>query len=187
MRGFVDESSRDGPGGLCYVTAAAVAVENEAEARRVLKKLRRPGAVSVHWHDDRAHARRVELLEALADLDLQAFATYRHLVPPRRQERARRQCLAALADDLATEGVTDMVIESRQPAQDRQDRSLMLGIQQAGRAPGLSYGHVMKPDEPLLWAADIITGVLSMHLVGVDSRYFTMMSGSLLHIRALEP
>jgi hypothetical protein len=44
-----------------------------------------------------------------------------------------------------------------------------------------------KPDEPLLWAADVIAGVLSMHLAGTDSRYFAMLTGSLLHIRALEP
>jgi hypothetical protein len=109
--------------------------------------------------------------------------TYQHPVTPKRQERARRLCLGALADDLVTEGVDDMVIESRQRTQDKADRLLMYRLQQSGRALGLSYSHVNKRAEPLLWAADAIAGAVSMHVAGFDSRYYTNLRTSLLRIR----
>jgi hypothetical protein len=186
MIAYLDESSRQGPNGLCYVVAAAVVAEDEDRARDRLLKLRQPGQRFLHWHDEQRD-RRTTVIEGVSETGVLVLVTVCHPVGNRRQERARQRCLVALAADLASEGVSKLVIESRQPRRDRRDRSTLLGAQQSGIARELVYRHTDKCSEPLLWAADAIAGAVSLHYAGRDSTYFTMLDTDLLRVRRLSP
>lgn len=182
MIAYLDESARQGPFGLAHVLAAAVIIDDPDAARDEMSKLRRPRQRAVHWHDESA-SRRLVLIRAVCGLGIQAFATTAHPVASSRLERARQRCLVAITEDLAGEGVDELVIESRDVALDYRDRRSLAGAQRAGIAAGVPYGHTMKRSEPLLWAADVIAGAVSMHVAGVDSTYFVELNASLLHIR----
>lgn len=140
MRAFVDESSRPTEARYCYVVAAAVTIDDPEPVREVMRKPRAPRMPILHWHDEDVR-RRQEIVGRLAELEVHAFAASCHPVAPKRQEGARARLLASLADHLGREGVDDMVIEARQEAGNRRDRSTLLGAKKAGVAPNIGLSR----------------------------------------------
>jgi len=190
MRGvdaFIDESSRETPGGLCYVIAAAVTIDNHPLVRATMERLCGSNRPFLHWHTEDTRRRHQIVEQLTAAVDVHAFVAACHPVGAKRQERARARLLTTLAADLAHEGVDHMVIEARQEPQNQKDRSTLLAAKQAGIAAAMTYSHVGKRMEPLLWVADVIAGAVSLHLTGDDSSYFTQLQPSLLVVRQIEP
>ena len=188
MIAFIDESVRAGSGRLLYVAAAGAVLQADLDrARDELRRLLLPRQPYLHWNSEKA-ARRVAVLDRLTGLEVMAFACSYYPVGTRRQEPARATCLTALVGDLKAEGISELVIETRGEVPDRRDRRTLLHAREVGIASGdLSYRHVGKLEEPLLWAADAIAGAVALHLTGEDSRYFKQLQTSLLVIRRLGP
>ncbi len=186
MEAFLDESSRLTGSSYCYVIAAAVTIDDHVQVREAMRELRAPRSQVVHWHDENA-ARRREIVGRLAELDVHAFVHSCHPVAPKAQERVRARLLVAMTDDLAKEGVDHMVIEARKASLDKKDRATMAATKRSGIGRAMRYSHVAKQDEPLLWVADVIAGVVSLHVAGDDSSYFAQLRTSLLVLRQIEP
>jgi len=121
MAAYADESVRRGPEGLYYVIGAAVVItDDEDEARDLVRKLLLPGQQFIHWRDE-SNKRRAKIVSALSELDLFVIASYCYPIAQSREESARQRCLEGLAGALHTEGINEVVIEGRDPIQDRND------------------------------------------------------------------
>lgn len=161
MLAAADESMRQVNGGV-YVIAAGVLVKERAdEIRTELRALLRPRQERFHWRNE-GEAERLAMLKRIVELELFAYA-YIHRPPtPRRQDRARAQCLKGLLWDLHQDHIGELVIETRQRRNDRKDRILILQAQEAGIAsPDLRYRHARPKEEPLLWLPDAVAGAVS--------------------------
>lgn len=156
---FVDESIRTTEG--VYVLAAAILEEPGCEdARDRVAGLSQRG-LPFHWRLELGPRRlaAVELVTGLASLHVVVIGAP---VNPRRQERARRQCMEALLFHLQAAGVSRVWLETRNPAADRRDIEAV----RAARARqivqyGLLVDHARPSEEPLLWLADIVAGAVS--------------------------
>ena len=188
MIAFVDESVRSGSGKLLYVVAAGAVLQADGDrARDELRKLLLPRQPYLHWNSEKP-VRRLAVLDRLTGLGAMVFACSYYPVGTRHQESARATCLTALVGDLKAAGISELVIETRSEVPDRRDRRTLLDARHAGiAADSLTYRHVGKLEEPLLWAADAIAGAVALHLTGEDSRYFEQLQTSLLVVRRLGP
>lgn len=91
-------------------------------------------------------------------------------IDPRRQERARRKCLERLLWELTELGTRDVLLESRQERRDVHDRKAIAAAQQRGAIPAdLRYSFGRPDQEPLLWLADAVAGVVSAARAGPPS------------------
>jgi hypothetical protein len=183
---YVDESIREGDSGLYYVVAAAVVLRSDVTwARNEMRKLLHAGEPYLHWHQIADVGRRREILARLAEVQLGAFAVVYYPAARRRQEEARRRALLGLMSDLTVvEGVKEIVLESRRPRLDRNDRITVREGRQSRHLPNdLTYSHVLKSQEPLLWAADVIAGVIGAHLVRRPDSLYDELRPALLRVR----
>lgn len=156
---YVDESLHRTDGGV-YVVAAAVVVDRLHDPVRDALSRVTPRGRRFHWRTEQDAERRA-MLALLAELPAGSLRAYVAApCPPRRAERCRRKCLEQLlVDDPATRS---LVIESREPHNDAKDRSFIAAMIRAGACPaGLEYRHSRPHDEPLLWLADAVAGIVS--------------------------
>ncbi|WP_325048080.1 DUF3800 domain-containing protein [Jiangella anatolica] len=160
MVAYVDESIRIRDG--VYVMAACALEDGSAAAARdAMRELEpRPGH-RLHWHD-RMPADRLVAVRTVAQLPALHLVTIGVTLDPRRQERARRQCMEALLFHLQDAGVSRVWLETRNAAADRRDIEAV----RAARARqiiqyGLLVDHARPSEEPLLWLADIVAGAVS--------------------------
>lgn len=186
MIAFADESVRRGSSGLSYVVAAAVVVPTELDdARRVLRSLA-GRATRFHWRTER-EPRRIAMLERLSELGISTYARWHSPTAPRRQERSRAACLAALAGDLARADVDQLVIEAREEHLNRRDMATLVGAKVAGIIPDrFRYGFTRGGEEPLLWAADALAGAVGGWIVGEAETYLAHLRPADLHIQRVE-
>lgn len=156
---YVDESIRTTDG--VYVLAAVILEEPDCDdARARVTGLSQRG-LPFHWRLELAPRRQtaVELIADLASLHLVVIGAP---VDPRRQERARRQCMESLLFHLQAAGVAQVWLEARNAAADRRDIEAV----RAARARqiiqyGLLVDHARPSEEPLLWLADVVAGAMS--------------------------
>jgi len=183
---FADESVRRGPSGLAYVVAAAVIVPGDAEeARQVLRALS-GRTVRFHWRTER-DSRRIAMLGHLSELGVSAFARWHSPTTGRRQERSRALCLAALAGDLTRAGIDELVLEAREEHLNRRDLVTLVGAKAAGVIPeGFRYRFAGSTEEPLLWAADALAGVVGGWVVGEADTYLAHLRPADMHIQRVE-
>lgn len=188
MIAFLDESIRAGQGGLRYVVAAGAVVQTDLDpARDAFRELLLPRQPYLHWNSEKP-VRRLAIVDRLTNFVAMALACSSYPIGAKRQEPARAACLTALVGDLKAKGISELVIETRGEVPDRRDRRTLLHARDVGIAPpDLSYRHVGKLEEPLLWVADAIAGAVALHLTGEDSRYFEQLQTSLLVVRRLGP
>lgn len=157
-----DESFHEHPERGVYVLAAAVLPDDDREhARQVLLRLRgRRRTPKLHFHEmDRAEQR--QAAKSLADLDGLHVVVLAAPVPPRRQERARAQCLTRLVTELHSYDVDTLYLEARAPELNTADVRTVAGARQSLLpAPSrfrVEHRHGAEAVE--LWAADIVAGV----------------------------
>lgn len=185
----IDESTRDtGNGLLCVVGAAVVLRSDEDEARRALQDLRLPGQRVLHWRTESTDRRRA-LLDAVVELGFVAFVAVSHPVPPRGQERARARNLKRLGHVLSRrEGIAEVVIESRSIHLDRRDAVTFQEARRHGTVDSaFHYEHAKKGEDPLLWAADIVTSAQAFDLTAAASPYWEPLSQIVLGIERVDP
>lgn len=178
---YVDESIRTDDG--VYVLAAVLVESSDAEAvRDAVHALEpRPGR-RFHWRDKEAFERR-DAAAVIARLPVLLDVVVGSPVNARRQERARRQCLETLLFELASAGVEEVWLETRNQVSDRRDLDVIGGFRSQGALPAaVRVGHAHPGEEPLLWAADIVAGAISA-AEGRETTYRRLMSGILTEHR----
>ena len=185
----IDESSRMTGNGIIYVVGASVVLRgDEAEAVEELRRLRLPGQEFLHWQTESVERRRI-LLQVVADLGFSAFVVTSHPVAPRRQERARARGLKRLAYVLSVEeGIDEVLIESRGRLPDRRDAVTFGDARRQGTvAPSFRFEHVGKRDDPLMWAADIVTSAQAYDLTVAERPYWEILQQVVLGISRVDP
>jgi len=161
MLAAADESYVQGERGVYAVAAVVLPSSRARQARKVAKELRLPGQQRLHRRDERQERQR-SITERIGQLDLKAYAAVTAPVSRRKQERARQECLHHLIVALSSEGVQELLIESRAARNDRHDRQTILAAQRMGAiSDRLVYGFPRAADEPLLWLADFVVGAIT--------------------------
>jgi hypothetical protein len=173
MIGFVDESMREGQGGL-YVVAAVVFATDLEDARRATRSVLLPRQVRFHWHQE-SEPQRLKMLEHLAGVATSAMAYACRPISLRQQERARALCLNRLLWDVRDIGVTELVFESRQQRNNQKDRRTIVHAVKSGIAsPTLRYRFERPKEEPLLWLPDAVAGAVATDLAAGGSYLETL-------------
>ena len=157
MRAYVDESE---PGGgldhTAHVMAAvAVSVLRHPAARQAVQDTTPPHSRKLHWYGALAE-QRLSWTELLAHAVTVVVIQYDGA--PARAERRRRRCIERLVWELDQRGVQHLILESRGPARDAGDASMLESLRARGLGRGLRYEHIRGDLEPLLALADIACG-----------------------------
>ena len=161
MRAYVDESGRNAAPGLYVLAGVVVATDQADEVRAVLRSGLRHKRHRFHWHEEE-HGDQEGMAKLVGSLDLVAVVVVATPVDPRRPERARRLCLTRLLWELEHRNARDVLLESRGPAQDRDDRQHIGNTQRAQQLkPGLAFGFGDPLVEPLLWLPDLVAGAVN--------------------------
>lgn len=145
---FADESHRKGQYLMC---ATAVSISDLPKTRRMLRDLRLRGQRRIHFANE-SDSRRKSILATLTHLDM-TNAIY--IAPGREQAAARRTILQKMVTDLRAQGVTRLVLDSRQ-GQDHKDRSTIHVLLQNDTESAFEYGHERSAHEPVLWVPDAV-------------------------------
>lgn len=168
---FLDESSprQDAQPGTYIVAAAILARKDQPSAREQMAKVKPRHLVKAHWRQQPDQRQRITLVAAVAALPATHLVVVRVGAPDVRVERRRRICLERMAYELGQLGVHEAVIESRGTADDARDLDLLQRLRRRHvLAAPLRFHHVVGPAEPLLWAPDIVCGVLNEARAGND-------------------
>jgi hypothetical protein len=168
LSAWIDESVLVGndqrPG--TYTLAAVIAGHAAIDGLRAdLQALTEQKVVRLHWVAESAKRRDV-IAETIAGLSIVAVVVAGSPVHRQKQERARRCCLERLLYELDQFGVSEAWLESRAPAQDKRDRSLVDSARRKGLlSQRLSIGFARPLQEPMLWLPDAVAGsVTAAHL-----------------------
>lgn len=166
LHAFVDESE---PGGgldhTTYVLAAVLLLHDALDdARRDVETARPPRMRKLHWYEALTTQR-------ISWLDLLRHAVevlvIRYDGAPAHPERRRRRCLERLVHALDARGVNELVLESRGPQLDRNDRKVFDAFRNRGLGRALRHRHRRGIDEPLLALADVVCGAHATSTTGV--------------------
>ncbi|MFJ4221037.1 DUF3800 domain-containing protein [Curtobacterium luteum] len=154
---YVDESE---PGGgldhTVYVLAAVVIAREQSDAARAAVRDATPRRMrKLHWYEA-LPAQRISWLDLLRHAVEIVIVRYEGAVA--RTERRRRRCLERLVWELEQRDVRTVVLESRGPARDRDDRSMFTALRDRGIGGRLRWTHARPSEEPLLALADIACG-----------------------------
>lgn len=171
---FVDESLRQSATGLSVVTAVVISPDDLAEAQYQLRGLLLRGQVRFHWRDE-SEPRREQMVRVLSGMTIAGICYLVRDCPARHLERARAISLTRMLWDLKRDAPTRLTIESRREL-DRRDTRTISAARKSGHYPErMKFDFLPPANEPLLWAADAIAGVVSAHAAGEDSRHFHAM------------
>ena len=145
---FADESLRKGQYLMC---ATSVPISEMQETRKALRRLRLSGQRRIHFTNE-SDSRRKSVLTTLASL--QASSSI-YTVSSRDQTAARKAILLKMVADLRTNGITRLVLDSRQ-VQDQKDRSSIHAILDRHPDWVFEYSHQPSAHEPILWIPDAV-------------------------------
>lgn len=161
-RAYVDESFREAELDGFYVLVAAMFEPARYDlVRQAMRELRgRRCTRKLHWNEMDDEQRRTATKKVV---DLGGF----HLVavgapvPSRRQGRARAKCLTELVIRLHEHGVEQLCVESRTPVLDARDVTTVRGARYVlPKGSAFRVDHMVGAQEELLWAADIVAGIV---------------------------
>ncbi|SES27020.1 hypothetical protein [Actinokineospora terrae] len=148
LHAFVDESRRNDQ----YLIAAAVIdPRNLRPLRKLLTGMLMPGQRELHFKKE-TPTRRKAIISQLAGAEAAVFVYISSC--KRGEERARRQSLAQLVDNLVDLQVSRLVLDSRE-VRDADDKLVIrrvLGERSADTA--LVYEHLDSTQDALMWIAD---------------------------------
>jgi hypothetical protein len=174
VRAYVDESVREAPSGHYLLAAMLVPDDRADEVREVLRASVRRGSWRFHWHDE-SPTRRAEMAVRVAALGLDAVVVCTEFTEPRGVERARARCLVRLLWELDERGVSDVVLERRQPGNDRDHRTIA-GMRRSGwAATDLLYEFSAPRQECLLWLPDVVAGATVPAVADGDASYLALL------------
>ncbi len=144
---FVDESKR---GGL-VVAAAVVAPTELAVMRSLLRGHLLKNQTHLHFTKERPD-RRGQIVTSLCATTVTIDIYEATGGDPR---KAREDCLRALIARLAVSGAHRLVIEQDDSLIRNDQAVLYSAVRQSGIEHTLTYAHLPKRSEPLLWIADV--------------------------------
>lgn len=150
-----------------YVMAAAMSeIESIDQVRAEMYSLLLKGQRKVHWHDESSD-RRLKLVDAIASMAVEGFVVVRVGGHGDRTERRRRKCLEVLLSEVSDFGCDQLVLESRGPADDKRDRTMMDSLKSSRRLTSpLHMSHQPGPEDPMLWIPDVLCGAVVEERVG---------------------
>jgi hypothetical protein len=168
-RAFVDESSVIHDSKQEYrICAVLVPFEKETELREAVKSFLSKGQMKFHWtQEDRR--RRQRFTDFISRLNLVCLVVTHSDDRRRNDERYRRKCFEHLYHELVTHDVSTLAIEARSKAQNLLDIEHIVGLRGRGLYSNLYLTHIAGKEEPLLWMADAILGVVNAAVVGDES------------------
>jgi hypothetical protein len=176
VKALMDESSPEASGGIFYIVTAVVTVTDEADTKAALEKVlvspgrRRP----FHWVDEGPTARD-GMIRCLVEVGATAHVAVHYPTARSGIEAARARCISDIVPRVLREGATELLIESRNATMDAGDRAVILDIlaelNLSGQVP---YGHGTK-QEPLLWLADAVCGVVGEYVQRREGGPFAML------------
>ncbi len=147
----------------------------ERSASEQAGTLGRRGQAKAHWRKD-GPERHDEVIAAIVKIGIHPIAVVRIGPAGEAPERRRRKCFEAFVYELELRGCDHLTLESRGPADDDRDRTMLDSLRTRGASKLLRLDHKPGPAEPLLWIADAICGAVTASRVG-ESRW----------LKALEP
>lgn len=158
----VDEASPAGRHGIYYVVTAAMLLD-PGQVTQALGEVIPPGRKRpFHWAVEGPHARG-RMMQLIEDLGVVAHVCVHYPTGRRGQEAARRSALQELVPAVVAEGAEELIIESRSAREDLRDRQSMIEALH-GSTSALRYRWATK-EEPLLWIADAVCGVVKEYLL----------------------
>lgn len=153
MHAFVDESIRSGSYRLTVVVAKP---SDLAELGRAIRMAVPKGGKRTHLSAE-SDSRRRQILGAFGRLSISAFVYVTDYRRGDSEEPARRRCLEAMLSDMGSMQVAIVVLDTRGPARDLEDRRTISKAIREGTAPqGLTFAHRGSRDEFLLGLPDAI-------------------------------
>lgn len=190
MLALIDESTIEDQRGLHYVIGAALVLSASDLEDSACNDLRdRLGGVvgerprPFRWKKEGIE-KRTRIFDVIVEADVFAIAA---VSPPGQrfhQRRNRSLCLVQLSVQLASEGVTQLVIESRRD-QDGDDTSSLLEAKKEGILPS-DFPEPLFRDksERLLWLPDAVAGAVREAEAGIDLRWMQQLTagGGLLGV-----
>lgn len=172
MRAAFDETFPELPGGIAYVVAATVVIADEATTTAALAQVlnaqgrKRP----FHWHGEGPTAKQ-RLVDCLIEVGAVAHVCVHYPTGRKRTEAARARGFREVIPLLITDGITELVIESR-AAQDVDDRAVILDTLNELGHPGAFAYHWRSKTESFLWFADGVCGAVRGFLLGNDDQTY---------------
>jgi hypothetical protein len=131
--------------------------------------------VRLHWVAE-STKRRDLIVETVAALGVVAIVVVGSPVHRQKQERARRCCLERLLYELDQLGVNQAWLESRAPAQNKRDRSLVDSARRKGLLSYRTSIEFARPlQEPMLWLPDAVAGAVTAANLG-EQRWLLALS-----------
>ena len=164
LTAYVDEAFEVGRPGL-YVLGAVLADPGDEQCRQEIRELLLPRQPQLHFTKE-SPKRRLQLAETVGGLSLPSLVTVRASADA--AERARGLCLVRLA--WALSGLANsLVFEAREGKLNEHDKTVLAGL--ASHGPRLSASFVPAGDDPLLWAADVLSGAIFQDLARAQPAY----------------
>jgi len=178
---YLDEAQVSGTGsGRSFILTATIWLCSDLEERRdALVAMRPRGLEKLHWNQS-VPKLQDRVIEHLAGLEVVHLAAIRRETSGERPERIRRIAIGRMVHELQTDyDVSRMVFESRGAADNKRDLALLghLRAQRQVLRP-LRFDHLPGPEEPLLWVADAIAGVV-VDYEGGHSRHLSAIAHQL--------
>lgn len=168
----VDESARSAGAGVYYLVCSAVIIDPDG-TRRALEQMIGNRPRPFHYTQEGA-----KIVNAMVDLivgfDVSASCRWRS-VGRRRQMKTRPHLLKGHLPELASIGVTHLIIEAGEMSVNQSDSGVLLDFFRNREEPAFAYDWRSKR-EPLLWIADAICGIAGDHLTGKRHRSFERLN-----------
>lgn len=132
----------------------------------------------MHWTDER-DSRRRKIVETLARIEsIQAIITHRSELN-RKTERYRRKCLEQIYFELSDMDIHNVILESRDEAQNEKDIAHIVALQGQGQSTGIRLRHVRGGDDPLLWIPDAVLGAFNAAHLG-EEKYWEQLQDKVI-------
>ena len=156
---WCDESMRRVNGQPAYYLCASIERRRDEGSLVLLERVKPAKASKLHWRDLGLEAQ-ARSLRIIAGMDLQTICVSACPMNIRKQERARRKCLVLLLPLLEAAGVRMLVLESRNEAQNKRDRELVMSARRKHLITDVDLRHEPGGTHPMLWVPDQIVGAL---------------------------
>lgn len=146
MHMFVDESERRG----YRLVATTVELSALHSTRSLMRGLLLPSERRVHFKSEK-DSRRKFIISQLVRAEFRV----RIYLQPGRGEHIRGNLLELLVREAIENGVTRLVLDSRDQAANARDR-VAIASRTKAREAGLAYEHIQASGEPALWISDAV-------------------------------
>ena len=141
-----------------YLLVGFVVAEKDAlRLRALLRKLLLPGQRSIHFHQEGSR-RRKQILQIMLAQELQCVAI---TVKGRTGKTSRNASIKALASHRVSRGFVRLVFELDESSLDSDNRVLNDFTYSKKLRGNLTWSHIVRHQEPLLWVADAVAWCLN--------------------------